>query len=194
MVTTTHVLLNTVLLGRKDIPERNGPIILGALLPDVPGFLCLCGKIAQYFWNGGLWDTSYYSASWLPWVDWAHSIPLALAGILLFHLIKYRFGFYFCASMALHDLEDLFVHSERAHSHFIPFSHYRFISPISCLEPRYHAAWVAPMEWALLLACTAILWRRDPPPWVKWTLAFICLAHGIGLIHFLLVGIHQVPS
>jgi hypothetical protein len=188
MLTTTHALLNTALLGRKNKPERNWPLILGACLPDLPGFLNLVMKTVDFISNKGVWDKSYYSPAWVPWVDWAHSIPLALAPIPLFFFLKYRFGLCFCLSMALHDIEDLFVHSLRSHRHFLPFSDYRFISPISCQEPQFHAALVFPLEWALAMGCVFVLWRRDPPPWIKGALVIVCIGQGIGVIHFLLIG------
>lgn len=190
MITTTHAMVNAALLGRKADPDRYAPIILGAVFPDLPGLLCFSLKTFQYLCSG-IWDPSYYSPQWMPWVDWAHSIPLALAGTLLFLIIRYRFAFYFCLSMFCHDLEDLLVHSEKSHHHFIPFSDWRFISPLSVQETAYHAAWGAPLEWALLLTAGWVLWRRGLPVWAKGTLAFLILAHGAWLAYFLLVGIHR---
>jgi hypothetical protein len=190
LITTTHAVINAALLGRKADPRRYAPVILGAIFPDIPGCLYMAFHLTGYF-STGTWDSSYYSPAWMPWVDWAHSIPLALAGVLVFLGVRYPFGLYFCLSMLLHDLEDILVHSERSHHHFIPFNDWRFISPLSCQEPAYHADWGASLEWALLLTASWFLWRRGLSAWAKGTLAFLVLAHGGWLAYFLLVGIHQ---
>jgi len=188
MLTTSHAILNSTLLGRKTEPQRYWPLILGALLPDIPGFLNAVWKTVQAASNHWTWDDSYYSAAWMPWVDWAHSIPLAITLTLLCLLFRSQPGLYFSLSMFLHDVEDLFVHSIKSHHHFLPFSDYRFISPISCGEPQFHAAFVVPAEWALVVGCCFLLWKRHPSPWLKWGLIFICAAQGFGALYFVLVG------
>lgn len=186
MLTTTHAILNTTLLGRKERPERNWPLVLGASLPDIPGFLYLAWKIVQLPQNHWVWDHSYYSPAWALWVDWGHSIPLALTSLALFLAIRYRAGSFFCISMFLHDVEDFFVHSIQSHRHFLPFSDYRFISPVSCHELEHHAALMVPLEWALVVGCCFLLWRRQPPLWLKRCLIFLCVFQGFGALYFLL--------
>jgi hypothetical protein len=184
VITTTHAILNTALLGRKDHPERNWPVVLGSILPDLPMFLY---GFLMVLW-GGRWSAtgkatvSEYQYRAL-WVDWAHSIPLALAGLILFLLLKKQWGVYFFLAMALHDLEDLPVHADYAHRHFLPFSNWRFHSPISYSDPRYHAAIVAPLEWLLVLVCIGILWRRGLSPWVQVLLMDIGVSQGLWVIY-----------
>ena len=65
----------------------------------------------------------------------------------------------FFGSMLLHALADLPLHAEDAHRHFLPFSHYRFISPISYWDVRYHAREVAIVETLVVAGAAAFLWR-----------------------------------
>ena len=185
MITTTHAILNTALLGRQGHPERNWPLVLGSILPDVPMFLyagtMALGRIHWYkLGKAGLGEYQYRAL----WVDWAHSIPLALAGILLCLLFQKRTWVYFFAGMALHDLEDLPVHAEYAHRHFLPFSDWRFFSPISYSDPHHYGTIIAPLEWLMVLVCIAILWRRGLKPPVQLFLIFLGIFQGLWLLYY----------
>ncbi len=189
MITTTHVILNTTLLGRKDRPERNWPLVIGSTLPDLPMFLYFLSML--FFKTGvGLENRQVISEYHFRqlWVDWFHSIPLALVGLLICFLAKYGLGLYFFAAMALHDLEDLPLHSQIAHRHFLPLSDLVFHSPISYIEPDHHALWVAPLEWLVVLLCGRVLWRRGLQPWVQVCLIFVMVFQGVILLYTL--GFH----
>jgi hypothetical protein len=185
MITTTHILYNTALLGRKEHPERNWPLVLGSILPDVPMIVYNTLMVLMpKGWDlsmGSSWNEYHYREFW---VDWGHSIPLALAGFLLCFFLKKNWGLYFFAAMGLHDLEDLPVHAESAHRHFLPLSDWRFNSPISFVDPRYHAAWVAPLEWGLVIYCIHILWRRNLPLWIEILLLFVGVFQGLWLVYY----------
>lgn len=183
MITTTHAILNTALLGRKAHPERNWPLVLGSILPDVPMFLyALLMILMRGRWDAaGKANLSEYHFREL-WVDWAHSIPLAVAGLLLFLLIKNKWGIYFFAAMFLHDLEDFPVHAEYSHRHFLPFSSYRFFSPISYSDPHHYGNIVAPIEWLVVLLCIGILWRRGLSSWVQVFLLCVGVFQGLWLV------------
>ena len=185
MITTTHVILNATLLGRKNDPKRNWPIILGGMLPDIP-MLAYFSLI--FFTQGHLsganlehFDEFHLRTSW---VDWAHSFPLAVIGILLGLLIKRKAVAFFFASMALHSLEDLPFHGQYAHRHFLPFSSWRFFSPITFTDPQAHAAIMAPIEWLLVCVCVAILWRRGLAQWVQVLLLSICVVQAVWVFYF----------
>lgn len=184
MITTTHAILNTALLGRKKHPERNWPIILGSIFPDIPMILFALLMVfthGRFHAPGKAGFVSEYHFREL-WVDWGHSIPLAVAGMLICLLFKTNWGLYFFSAMGLHDLEDLPVHAEYAHRHFLPFSNWRFSSPISYSDPKYHAGIVAPLEWLIVLVCIGILWRRGISSWVQALLLFIGVFQGLWLL------------
>jgi hypothetical protein len=168
MITTTHALYNLALLGRRDHPERTGPILLGAFFPDLPGTFCM---LYCHFFQGAsfqsIHDVIYPSPFWQSWADWFHSLPLAVLGLLVCALLKWFPGFWFCLSAALHSLEDIPVHSGNPHRHFLPFSHWQFYSPVSCYDPRFHLGWVAALDFALALFAAWVIARRGLPPWGK---------------------------
>jgi hypothetical protein len=184
MITTTHAILNTAILGRKEHPERNWPALLGAILPDLPMFtyfslvLFMQGRIP--FTQIRHLDEFHLRVTW---VDWTHSIPVALAVALICLLLKYKAGLVFSLSLFLHDLEDLPVHSEFPHAHFLPFSHWRFYSPLSFWDPRHFGNLIGPLEWLAVLACVVVLWRRGLSSWVQIALLFVCVFHGFWLLY-----------
>lgn len=186
MITTTHAILNITLLGRKDKPERNWPLILGAIFPDLSMFTFFVSM--AFLHSLGTTHQKAYPF-FQAWTDWAHSIPLAVAGILICLAVKYQRGLYFFASMALHDLEDLPVHAEVVHRHFLPFSNYRFHSPFSYWEPHHHAEIVAPLEWIMVLICIGILWRRGLTSWAQVALLFVGVFQGL-LLLYTVWGVH----
>jgi len=184
MITTTHVILNTALLGSKKHPERNWPIILGALLPDIPTFLVLFSPL--YYAIGAKTLLNYMFLQHC--TDWFHSIPLAIAGVFLCLAFRFKSGVYCFVSVVLHDLEDLPLHAQFAHKHFLPISNYVFHSPISYWELPYHAYLVAPFEWLTVIICAYFLWRRHLNPFAQLGLLFVIIFQGILLIYFL--GFH----
>lgn len=67
--------------------------------------------------------------------------------------------------MALHCLTDLLVHREDAHAHFFPVSSWRFISPVSCWDPRHYGWVVGPLEVLLIVVGAAVLFRSEIRAW-----------------------------
>jgi len=189
MVTTTHAILNAAILGRKEKPTHHWPAVIGAILPDVPMFVYFAFYLLNHnhiHFNAGYLNEYHLRQSW---VDWGHSIPLALALALICRLINFQSGIYFSLSLFLHSLEDLPVHASYAHRHFLPFSHFRYFSPISYWEPQYHANIVAPIEWLLVLIAIGVLWRRGIPAYAQVFLLFIGIFQGLFLIYNF-AGIH----
>jgi hypothetical protein len=185
MITTTHAILNATLLGHKDKPTYHLPLILGSILPDVPMFvyaaLMALGRIHWYkLGKAGFGEYQYRAL----WVDWAHSLPLAIAGLLICLAFKKKWGAYLFAAMGLHDLEDLPLHAEYAHRHFLPFSNWRFFSPISYSDPKHFGALIAPLEWFLVLGCSYILWRRGIPKSAQLFLIFLGIFQGLWLLYY----------
>jgi len=140
----------------------------------------------------GRWESMHHSLNEYHfrqlWVDWFHSIPLAVAGVLIFALLKYKPATYFFAAMALHDLEDLPLHSAIVHRHFLPLSNYAYHSPVSYWEPQYHAGIVAPLEWLMVIICSYFLWKRGLNTTAKICLLFVIIFQGTLLLY--LAGVH----
>lgn len=171
MITSTHALYNTALLGQKDKPERLWPVILGAFYPDLPGLFCLlyCHFI-QGFSLARIHDVIYPSPLWQGLADGFHSIPLALGALLICVFLKWKPGAWFSLSAILHSLEDIPVHAGNPHRHFWPLSDWRFTSPFSCYDPRFHLGWVASLDFALALLAAWVIYKRGIPPLGKWAL------------------------
>ena len=168
MITSTHALYNLALLGRKEKPDRLWPVLLGAFFPDLPGVFCLlyCHFI-QGFSFEKIHDAIYPSPLWQGFADGFHSIPLALGLAFLCALFKWTPGLWFSLSAALHSLEDIPVHAGNPHRHFWPLSDWRFFSPFSCYDPRFHLGWVAILDFALALFAAWVIARRGLPSWGK---------------------------
>ena len=184
MITTSHAILNSALLGRKEKPTYYWPVIIGAVLPDVPMFL----YFGFYLLNHshirvapGYMNEYHFRQAW---VDWSHSIPLALGLALISFLARFQSGIYFSLSMFLHSLEDLPVHAEYAHRHFLPFSKFRYFSPISYWAPRHYGNIVAPIEWIIVLISICVLWRRGLSPFAQVFLLSIGVFQGLFLVYY----------
>ncbi|MBE9114915.1 hypothetical protein IQ249_03290 [Lusitaniella coriacea LEGE 07157] len=161
MNTPAHAVLNLLLLGRKSRPENHFPILLGAILPDLPMF-------AFYFWEkvvrripeSVIWSHSYYDPSWQGFFDLFNSLPLAIIGMVICYYYGASRWLALLASMALHALEDLPLHGDDAHRHFFPLSNWRFESPISYWDPNRYGTIVSLLEAIAVLGICFILLRR----------------------------------
>jgi hypothetical protein len=164
MFTPGHAVLNLTVLGRRRRPDLVAPVLIGAVLPDLPMFLF-------YFWDRAvlrvpevvIWSERYFESGW--WqtlIDLCHSLPLGLALLTVAsfgHAPRVAAG---AASMLLHSLVDLAVHHEDAHRHLFPLSNWRFASPVSYWDPHHYGAVAAGGEWFVVVVGSAVLWRRYP--------------------------------
>lgn len=163
MNTPAHVAVNLVLLGRKHRPELNGPILLGALLPDVPIIVFyMVEKLHRNLPEAVIWSDAYYQPGWQAFFDVFNSIPLALAGWLVFTMWKHSRPAIFFASMALHATLDFLLHHDDAHRHFMPLSDWRFESPVSYWDPDHFGQVMSFVEIAAVIGACMLLWRRFP--------------------------------
>jgi len=113
-----------------------------------------------------IWTHAYFEPEWQLVFDCFHSVPmLALAALLAWRAGAVGWLAFF-SSMLLHSLTDLAVHHDDAHAHFLPLSSWRFESPISYWDPRYHGHIVAASEALLiLLGATALAAGSRTKPW-----------------------------
>ncbi len=155
MNTPSHAILNLAVLTTPAYPEATLPILVGAILPDIPMF-------AMYFWakwvrrqsEWEIWTNTYYQPLWHNLTHSFHSIPLKIIGIAIAHFLGYWQLEILLISALAHSFLDFPVHNDDAHRHFYPFSHYRFISPISYWNPKYHGRVVSLVERLLVLGAT----------------------------------------
>jgi hypothetical protein len=184
MITTSHAILNTALLGRKNNPCRNWSAFWGGVIPDLPMILFFfIIPAASRLFHCSLSSRFYYFPYYRVFIDWAHSFPLSLTGIFICLLLKKELGWVFFLSMFMHDLEDFFVHAVYPHEQFLPFTHWRFYGPLSYFDPAYHGAIVAPLEWTLVIFCSWIIYKRGVKPWAQVLLLTVIIFQGTWLIY-----------
>ncbi len=182
MNTPSHALINLSLLlpVAPASPLFAGAIFVGSILPDLPMFvLYVWAKGIKRQPEGKIWSKTYWEPFWQNFTHGFHSIPLGLLGAvgvtMVWGDISHPFDSPWAClffSAVLHDLGDLPVHHDDAHRHFLPFSRYRFISPFSYWDRRYHARWVSLVEKLLVLVATAFLWV----PFQSWVIRTLLLA------------------
>lgn len=201
MNTQTHLLLATALFARpgRENRLRNAAVITGALLPDAVIF-------AMFAWSkligapeSEVWSDWYFNPPWLTVIDWMNSLPLFAAIALLGWLLR-RGGpglervstaiLLFALAAITHLLGDLPLHVDDGHAHFVPFSQWRFASPVSYWDPRHYGNIVSMLELALGMALIVILWRRFCGWVVRTLLAFAVAAYAIPYVWFVLLGGH----
>jgi len=113
-----------------------------------------------------IWTHDYFQPEWQLLFNGFHSIPLLAAAALLSWCAGSVGWLAFFSSMLLHSLTDLPVHHDDAHAHFLPFSSWRFESPISYWDPRHHGHVLGALEILLIFAgATALAAGSRARPW-----------------------------
>jgi len=158
MHTPGHAVVNLATLGC--IVGHEGAVLAGAILPDLPIVILYIFERLRGTPEQTIWAVCYQNRYWLAIIHGAHSIPLSLIGAGLGWLVGLPALAAFFASVMLHALGDFPVHAIDAHRHFLPFSQYRFVSPFSYWDERFHGKQVALLEALLVLGCSLWLVRR----------------------------------
>lgn len=157
MNTPAHIAAS-LLAGRKLTGWAAVSVLAGgAVLPDAMMFVFY----GYQKWNGQpektIWNELYFTAEWQLFFDLFNSIPIFLFLAVGCYLLKFRWCSLFFASALLHVLCDLPVHNDDAHRHFLPFSHWRFISPVSYWDPKHFGIYFALFEIIFaMVACVFI--------------------------------------
>lgn len=149
MLTPSHALVNLAILG--SLFGHEGAVLLGAIAPDLPILTLYLRERLRGTTEETIWSVCYHRPVWLGIIHGAHSIPLSAIGIALGWLFGLPALGVFFASVLLHALCDFPLHAIDAHRHFLPFSQYRYVSPLSYWDVRYHAREVAAVESLLML-------------------------------------------
>lgn len=147
MNTPAHAVLNLVFLDRKRYHGRTVAIFWGAVVPDIPMFgFYLYEKIVVGMRERDIWGWLYFEPRWQALFDLFHSLPVVGLGYALCRRLHAPRLAALFASMALHSLCDLALHHDDAHRHLFPLLDWRFHSPISYWDPRYHGRFVGSLE------------------------------------------------
>jgi hypothetical protein len=160
--TPAHLVLNALVLGRGNWRDAWFPITAGALMPDLPMFAFYAYQRFLGAPEALIWSDSYFHPDWQLLFDLFNSLPLLAFAALVSWRAHWRGPLAFFSSMILHCLTDLPLHHEDAHAHFLPFSNWRFHSPISYWDPRHHGRIAAVVEMLFVLVGAGSLALRSP--------------------------------
>lgn len=163
MHTPGHVLLNLAMLG--SVLGHESAVIAGAILPDLPIVALYLRERARGTPEETIWSVCYQRKHWLAIIHGAHSVPLAMLGVGLCWLAHLPSLLAFFLSVLGHAFCDLPLHVHDAHRHFFPLSKYRFISPWSYWDVRYHGRSVALIEALLVFLCSLYIYWAMVPRW-----------------------------
>lgn len=163
MHTPGHVLLNLAMLG--SVLGHESAVIAGAILPDLPIVALYLRERARGTPEETIWSVCYQRKHWLAIIHGAHSVPLAMIGVGLCWLAHLPSLLAFFLSVLGHAFCDLPLHVHDAHRHFFPLSDYRFISPWSYWDVRYHGRSVALIEALLVFLCSLYIYWAMVPRW-----------------------------
>lgn len=163
MHTPGHVLLNLAMLG--SVLGHESAVIAGAILPDLPIVALYLRERARGTPPETIWSVCYQRKHWLAIIHGAHSVPLAMIGVGLCWLAHLPSLLAFFLSVLGHAFCDLPLHVHDAHRHFFPLSDYRFISPWSYWDVRYHGRSVALIEALLVFLCSLYIYWALAPRW-----------------------------
>ncbi|RMD80516.1 MAG: hypothetical protein D6809_00965 [Gammaproteobacteria bacterium] len=128
-------------------------MLAGALLPDLPLLLYyLWARLGAGLSEAQVWSKGYFEdGPWQDLIDACHAFPLLLPAWLAARWAQAEAASALLASMLLHAGADFLLHHDDAHRQLFPLSDWRFRSPVSYWDPRYHGAWASVAEAALVL-------------------------------------------
>jgi len=168
MNTPAHLILNLTVLGKQDTEKYLLPVLLGALLPDLPMFVFyFVERVVLGTPNQLIWREAYFEPTWQNFIDSFNSIPIIALAFGYAWLAKNRFVMLLCLSMLLHIAFDLPVHHDDGHRHFFPLVQWRFESPVSYWDPRHYGRTVGLLEAGMVFACCVLMFRRHKIMWTR---------------------------
>ena len=166
MYTLGHAAINLATIGGFGDRSAGYAVLAGAILPDVPIVILYVRERARGMPADAIWRGPYQQRFWQNCIHGIHSIPLAALGLAAAVASRSPIATAFFASMLLHVILDFPVHAEDAHRQFLPFSQYRFISPLSYWDVRHHGRLIGLLEGLAVFVSTGFLWPRTES-WVE---------------------------
>lgn len=161
MNTPAHVVISLVVLSKANSLRNNIAILAGSLLPDVPMFIFyFVEKYLRGIPERQIWSESYYLSGWQYFIDIFNSVPLMVCGAVITWYFRIWAGVFFFASMLIHVAFDFPLHHDDAHRHFLPFSDWRYESPLSYWDSAHYGTQVGWIEFALVIVGSVILYQR----------------------------------
>lgn len=171
MHTATHVLVAAALFARpgRENRARNVAAVAGGVLPDSIMFAMFAWAKVSRVPEYTIWRDWYFNPPWQTWIDYFHSIPVYLLVLICGWLVLRSAPAHrwigqvlviFALAALSHVALDLPVHIGDAHAHFVPFSSWRFRSPVSYWNSAHYGDIVRPIETLAGIALCIFLWLR----------------------------------
>lgn len=161
MNTPAHAIVNLIALAQREKPKLVLPVLLGAVLPDLPMVLFYVYQKSLGRSELQIWSSAYYEPAWQALFDLFNSVPLIVVGWLICHLWEKLRGKALFSSLGLHALCDFALHHDDAHRHFYPLFNWRFESPVSYWDPRHYGQYFSIFEIAVVvLGCVYLSWAH----------------------------------
>ncbi len=180
MHTLGHIAINLAILGRKENAKYALPLVIGAVLPDIPIYLYyLYQKFVLKMPEIFIWGIGYYLPEWQTLFNTFHSFIIIFLLYFLADELKKEWFKTLFAGMILHSMFDFPVHSEDAHAHFFPVSGWKFESPVSYWNPEHYGIIGAGAEIVLVLAASIFALKTYAQKWVRY------LLYGINILYLL---------
>ena len=181
MDTGAHIICNLVVQSRSSESRIFAAVLVGAVLPDLPIMLFYAWEsLVMNSAESEIWSELYFKPGWQNFFDTFNSLPLIVVLLALGIYFKKQLVSVLALSMALHVLLDLPFHHDDAHRHFFPFSDWRFFSPVSYWDPKFHGDVMHIVQITIVIIGLVVLWLRHPGRLEKATLAFL----GVGYLLF----------
>ncbi|MEM1304930.1 MAG: hypothetical protein AAGG46_08530, partial [Planctomycetota bacterium] len=169
MNTPTHVIVSLAALPKQDRWGGASAVVAGAVLPDAPMFAFYAYQKLLGTPERDIWGDHYFRDGWQLLFDVFNSFPLFLALLALSWWLGWQWGMLLAGSAMLHLVGDLPLHNDDAHRHFLPFTDWRFYSPVSYWDPKHFGRWAAMVEAAVAVALAAwLVWPGNTGP-NRWT-------------------------
>lgn len=166
MNTPAHIAAGLFVWRNESSQGAASAVVLGALLPDLPMFAFYgFQKLIAGSSEREIWSDLYFRSEWQLFFDVFNSIPLLALVTGISYAFGFRWGVLLGGSALLHLFCDLPVHHDDAHRHFLPFTNWRFASPVSYWDPKHFGVVFMCCELILAItACIYVCWKGQHNP------------------------------
>jgi hypothetical protein len=175
--TPAHLIFALAAFGRADRPRVTAAALAGGLIPDLSLYLMagthlfLLGTPAQT-----VFGQLYFSDAWQSVFRIDNSILLWGVALAFALWARSATAIALTGSALLHLAFDFPLHHDDGRAHFWPLTDWIFQSPVSYWDNRHYGGIVGPVEIAVCLVLTVILWRRFPGWPMRALIAALALA------------------
>ena len=160
MNTPAHIAASLLVWRKQPGWKSTAAIAFGAALPDLPMFGFYIYQKVVGSTEREIWSELYFTDDWQLLFDIFNSIPVAILAMAILVRLNRPILWLVAASALLHLLCDLPVHHDDAHRHFLPFTNWRFRSPISYWDPRFFGRQFAAIELLFAIGTSLYLLLR----------------------------------